>query len=64
VHQHATPDAAEIFYKEGGSGQPVVFSRGWPLQADVWDEQRMSLSLHGFRTIAHGRRARGCSSQP
>jgi non-heme chloroperoxidase len=59
-----TPDGTEIFYKDWGSGQPVVFSHGWPLQADVWDEQRMFLGLHGFRTIAHDRRGHGRSSQP
>lgn len=58
-----TEDNTMIYYKDWGSGQPVVFSHGWPLQADVWDSQRMFLSQNGFRTIAHDRRGGGRSSQ-
>ncbi len=58
-----TRDNARIFYKDWNSGQPVVFCHGWPLQADVWDPQMMSLGLQGFRTIAHDRRSHGRSTQ-
>ena len=61
---YTTKDGVEIFYKDWGSGQPVVFSHGWPLTSDAWDPQ-MSLSpSHGFRAIAHDRRGRGRSTQP
>lgn len=53
----------EIFYKDWGTGQPVVFSHGWPLNADVWDEQMMFLANHGYRVIAHDRRGHGRSTQ-
>lgn len=53
----------EIFYKDWGSGQPVVFSHGWPLNADVWDEQMMFFANHGYRVIAHDRRGHGRSTQ-
>ncbi len=59
----ATGDGTEIFYKDWGSGQPIVFSHGWPLQADVWDDQMMFLGMHGYRTIAHDRRGHGRSTQ-
>ncbi len=58
-----TEDGAEIFYKDWGSGPPVVFSHGWPLTADVWDNQLKFLADNGFRAIAHDRRGGGRSSQ-
>ncbi|WP_114241080.1 alpha/beta fold hydrolase [Dyella sp. C9] len=60
----STKDGTEIFYKDWGKGQPVVFSHGWPLTADAWDAQMLFLSSHGYRTIAHDRRGHGRSSQP
>ncbi|HEX5437797.1 MAG TPA: alpha/beta hydrolase [Gemmatimonadaceae bacterium] len=59
----ATKDGAQIFYKDWGSGQPVVFSHGWPLNADAWDEQLLFLASNGYRAIAHDRRGHGRSSQ-
>lgn len=59
-----TRDGAEIFYKDWGAGQPVVFSHGWPLSADAWDAQMMFLGERGHRVIAHDRRGHGRSSQP
>jgi non-heme chloroperoxidase len=58
-----TKDGTEIFYKDWGSGQPIVFSHGWPLSADDWDTQMQFFLLHGFRVIAHDRRGHGRSSQ-
>src|SRR3954449_11528676 len=58
-----TSDDAQIFYKDWGSGQPVVFSHGWPLTSDVWDNQLMLVADRGFRGIAHDRRGGGRSSQ-
>ncbi len=52
-----TQDGTQIFYKDWGSGQPVVFSHGWPLNADAWDAQMLFLVQQGFRVIAHDRRA-------
>jgi non-heme chloroperoxidase len=59
-----TKDGTEIFYKDWGTGQPVVFSHGWPLQADAWEDQMTLLAGKGFRCIAHDRRGHGRSSQP
>jgi non-heme chloroperoxidase len=56
-------DGAQIFYKDWGSGQPVVFSHGWPLNADAWDEQLYLFASNGYRAIAHDRRGHGRSDQ-
>jgi non-heme chloroperoxidase len=58
-----TADGTEIFYKDWGSGQPIVFSHGWPLSSDDWDAQMMFFLLHGYRVIAHDRRGHGRSAQ-
>ena len=58
-----TSDGMEIFYKDWGSGQPIVFSHGWPLSADDWDTQMLFFLNHGYRVIAHDRRGHGRSSQ-
>ena len=58
-----TSDGTEIFYKDGGNGQPIVFSHGWPLSADDWDIQMMFFLQHGYRVIAHDRRGHGRSTQ-
>jgi non-heme chloroperoxidase len=54
----------EIYYKDWGSGQPIVFSHGWPLSADAWEDQMFFLASRGYRCIAHDRRGHGRSSQP
>ena len=59
-----TSDGAQIFYKDWGVGQPIVFSHGWPLNADSWEAQMLFLASNGFRCIAHDRRGHGRSSQP
>lgn len=59
-----TKDGTEIFYKDWGSGRPVVFSHGWPLSADAWDDQMVLVASRGFRAIAHDRRGHGRSEQP
>jgi non-heme chloroperoxidase len=59
-----TKDGVTIFYKDWGAGQPIVFSHGWPLSADDWDNQMMFFLNHGYRVIAHDRRGHGRSSQP
>lgn len=56
-------DGTEIFYKDWGSGQPIVFSHGWPLSSDDWDPQMMFFLAHGYRVIAHDRRGHGRSEQ-
>jgi non-heme chloroperoxidase len=58
-----TKDGVEIYYKDWGKGQPIVFSHGWPLSADDWDNQMMFFLAHGYRVIAHDRRGHGRSSQ-
>jgi non-heme chloroperoxidase len=60
----ATKDGTQIFYKDWGTGQPVVFSHGWPLNADAWDDQMAFVAANGLRGIAHDRRGHGRSSQP
>jgi len=59
-----THDGTDLYYKDWGSGQPVVFSHGWPLNADAWDEQAFLVASNGFRAIAHDRRGHGRSGQP
>jgi non-heme chloroperoxidase len=59
-----TQDGAQIYYKDWGTGEPVVFSHGWPLTADAWDIQMLFLLQKGYRVIAHDRRGHGRSSQP
>src|SRR5450759_5416946 len=59
-----TKDKTQIYYKDWGSGKPVVFSHGWPLNADAWESQMVFLVSHGFRCIAHDRRGHGRSDQP
>ncbi len=58
-----TKDGAQIFYKDWGKGQPVVFSHGWPLNADAWDDQLYLFAANGYRAIAHDRRGHGRSTQ-
>ncbi len=58
-----TKDGVEIFYKDWGSGQPIVFSHGWPLSSDDWDAQMMYFVTRGYRVIAHDRRGHGRSAQ-
>jgi non-heme chloroperoxidase len=58
-----TKDGMRIYYKDWGTGQPVLFSHGWPLSADAWDAQMLFLGQHGYRVIAHDRRSHGRSDQ-
>jgi non-heme chloroperoxidase len=57
-------ETTELYYKDWGKGQAIVFSHGWPLSADAWEDQMLFLSEHGYRCIAHDRRGHGRSSQP
>lgn len=59
-----TQDGTQIYYKDWGSGPPIVFSHGWPLSADDWENQMLFFASHGHRCIAHDRRGHGRSSQP
>src|SRR4030095_6794871 len=58
-----TKDGLQIYYKDWGQGQPIVFSHGWPLSADGWDAQMIFFASNGFRCIAHDRRGHGRSTQ-
>jgi non-heme chloroperoxidase len=59
-----TKDGTQIYYKDWGTGQPIVFSHGWPLSADAWEDQMIFLADRGYRCIAHDRRGHGRSGQP
>ena len=59
-----TRDGTQIFFKDWGTGQPIVFSHGWPLSSDDWDAQMLFFLHHGYRVIAHDRRGHGRSAQP
>ena len=58
-----TKDGAKLFYKDWGKGQPIVFSHGWPLSSDAWDNQMLFFGQHGYRVVAHDRRSHGRSDQ-
>ena len=64
MNTFTTKDGTQLYYKDWGAGQPVVFSHGWPLTADAWNDQMLFLGAHGFRCIAHDRRGHGRSGQP
>src|SRR5881392_2807448 len=64
VNTITTKDGTQIYYRDWGTGQPVVFSHGWPLTADAFEDQMFFLASHGYRSIAHDRRGHGRSSQP
>ncbi len=59
-----TNDGTQLYYKDWGKGQPIVFSHGWPLSADAWEDQMIFLAARGYRCIAHDRRGHGRSDQP
>ena len=59
-----TRDGTQIYYNDWGAGQPIVFSHGWPLSADAFEDQMFFLASRGYRCIAHDRRGHGRSSQP
>ncbi|SFL32007.1 alpha/beta fold hydrolase [Methylobacterium pseudosasicola] len=61
---HTTQDGTPIYFKDWGSGKPVVFSHGWPLNGDAWEDQMLFLAQNGYRVIAHDRRGHGRSGQP
>ncbi|MFM0055302.1 alpha/beta hydrolase [Paraburkholderia phytofirmans] len=63
MHEFNSKDGTQIFFKDWGKGKPIVFSHGWPLDADAWDPQMLFLGLQGYRVIAHDRRSHGRSSQ-
>ena len=64
THTVTVKDGTRIFFKDWGTGRPIVFSHGWPLTADAWDSQMLFLASRGFRVIAHDRRGHGRSDQP
>src|SRR5580704_9729086 len=63
-HTITVTDGTEIYYKDWGAGQPIVFSHGSPLNSDAWEDQMVFLADRGYRCIAHDRRGHGRSSQP
>jgi len=63
-HSITVGDGTEIYFKDWGAGPSVVFSHGWPLSSDAWEDQMVFLGSHGYRCIAHDRRGHGRSSQP
>jgi non-heme chloroperoxidase len=64
INMITTKDGTKIYFKDWGTGRPVVFSHGWPLTADAWDAQMLFLGENGYRVVAHDRRGHGRSSQP